>query len=293
MKQWLSQLLNFFANPDVEEVYVNGMQGLAVLKRSMHEHLPLPHFFKDKQTFIDACQNLALQNGLRLDPIRPFAGGILCEEGLRWHCILPPAAPHGPIFVLRKHRFAGLVIDDFAEEEKGLKSQLMSLLDDGASILFCGETGSGKTSLLTASLKACALKDRVLIVEELEEIPLLGNLWSKLLCKPESVYGSGELSMDVLFRECLRLRPDRMVLGELRGTEFFCFLEAISSGHNGIFASFHAGSSMQLKQRFLNANLRTRCLEKMGIYAVFLERHNPCKIRAIYELSGLLSTVGN
>ncbi|MFK7824743.1 MAG: ATPase, T2SS/T4P/T4SS family [Oligoflexales bacterium] len=288
----LSHLLSFFTKPDVEEVYVNGNHGLAVLRKSKHEYFPVPSFFYKGEDFIKACQNLALQCGLRLDPIRPFAGGILKEEGLRWHCIIPPAAPRGPLFALRKHRFGDLTIDDFAGEKK-LKCELMSLLENKTSLLFCGETGSGKTSLLAACLKVCALNDRVLIIEELEEVPLLGALWSKLLSKPESIYGSGALSMEMLFRECLRLRPDRMVLGELRGADFFCFLEAISSGHHGVFASFHAGSPSQLKQRLINANFDTRSLEELGVYGVFLERHNPCKITAIKELSRFLSTVGN
>ena len=131
---------------------------------------------------------------------------------------------------------------------------------NGSSLLFCGETGSGKTSLLTSCLHESALHERVVIVEELEEIPMLGSLWSKLLCKTKSIHGDGEICMDLLFRECLRLRPDRMVFGELRGADFLCFLEAVASGHQGVLASFHASSKEQVGQRLRNARFNPKAL---------------------------------
>ena len=286
--QILAELEAYLSQADVREVYVNGNLGLGVLGPSHHELLPLPEFFRDKEAFILACQNFALHQGLRLDPLRPFAGGILNKKSWRWHCIIPPAAPQGPIFTLRKHLFGDLTIDDF-DGDKAHIMKIKSLMKQGASLLFCGETGSGKTSLLTACLQTVALMERVLIVEELEEIPLLGGLWSRLLCKPLNVHGAGELSMESLFRECLRLRPDRMVMGELRGKDFFCFLEAVSSGQKGVLASYHARTPEQLNQRLLNSSFRPSSLGSLNVHGVFLQRNNPCRVTAVEKLPNLIS----
>ena len=128
------------------------------------------------------------------------------------------------------------------------------------------------------------MHERVIMIEDLEEIPLLGELWSKLLTRPKSVHGQGELSMQALFAESLRLRPDRLVLGELRGKDFQCFLDAVASGHDGVFASFHAGTPQQLRQRMLSICEHVGWGGDRDVHAVFLQRHKPCKLTQITKL---------
>lgn len=247
--QWLNEVMRYFDDPGVDEVILNGPARASLQHPFGNQSLELS-IFSDAIAMIDALQDFAADQGLRLDPIVPAAGGSL-ESGYRWHAILPPVAPQGPIFSLRRHRFASLASLTFAWLHNA-EAKLNQLVADGEHLIFCGPTASGKTTLLAKLLAIHAFKERVLLLEELREIPELSPCWLSLLSRVPDLEGSGEVKISDLFRQGLRLRPDRIVFGELRGKEASSFLDCILSGHRGCMATMHATNAAAAKMRLIN-----------------------------------------
>ena len=242
---WLQEIINTIEQLDLDEIIIKAtgeMIGTKVNKNFLIKN----HTNKNKN-FTRSVQEFSFSQNLRLDPNSPFAGGSLEGSKYRWQSVLPPASKE-TLFFLRKHRFEDLKLSDF-KASKEIKGKLKTLAEKKASFLICGATGSGKTSFLTAFLKENFSKKRILILEDYEEIPLASPFWSKLLSKKEDIQSKKSLALNLLFKESLRLRPDQLVLGELRDTELLTFLEASHSGHLSTCSTIHANSPRGLKNR--------------------------------------------
>ena len=272
MKSIIDELIDYFKDTQVEEVFLNGDLGIGILKAG--KHVVLPQLNIDKDELIFEIQKFALTFGIRLDPFYPSAGGMLLKQSIRWHVVIPPAAPHGPVISLRKQKFDHLEISHFFKNKVNI-DMIREIFISKHHLIICGETGSGKTSCLSSCLKEWALNDRILMMEDLEEIPLFGKLWTKLLTRKPTTRGDGELKINCLLKECFRLRPDRIIFGELRDvSDFQCFLDALASGHSGIVATMHAATLEQIKHRFESAGLGIDLLIKQNIHCLFLSRNH-------------------
>lgn len=287
-ENFLNTIRTYFSDPGVHELSLNSTRSLSVFKgdKSSTENSP----FHDKVQLIRTCQEFALSQGQRLDAYCPSAGGQI-EDGLfRWHCLIPPASMEGAIFSLRRHRFAELEIEDFqiSAENNLLLSKIFE--DPHNHILFCGPTGSGKTSLLSAFLKRYALQQRVIFVEEHAELPLSSEQWIRLVSRRKDIEDKGELKLSFLIEESLRLRPDRIVLGEIRTLDSLVFFETILLGHYGSLSTIHASQMGGVRKR-INALLSMRngsakefwsSIDGMSnLWCVFLERGSPPSIVGI------------
>ena len=243
----LRQLLLMFDQGQWDEIFVNGVYGLERL-RGDHQVIEASPF-TDQTSMIRTVQEFALSMNLRLDPYQPEAGGMFPERPVRWHVVIPPAAPQGPVISLRLHRMTNIITDSFADPDHNMKT-IISAIKQGLTVIICGETGSGKSSLLHALIAQISMNKRVLILEETDELPLSGPLWGKLLTKGHDLSGKGQISYEQLFRIAMRLRPDQLVFGELKGPEVAVFCHGVLSGHKSCMATLHASHTEDMKERF-------------------------------------------
>lgn len=248
----LELALEPFKDPCVQEIFVRGIASMTVLRSGLLEVRSSP--YSDRGKYLRFLQEFSLEQGLRLDPYSPSAGGRLERkyEGvsllMRWHCLVPPASPIEPIFALRRHHFSSLELSDFSMSVD-MESKLRQAFVCGDSFLFCGPTGSGKTSFLFSLLKMFCLNERLIFLEELEEIPMVSLAWTALRSRKIGIDGKGAVSLSFLLNESLRLRPDRLVIGELRTLDSLVFLDALWTGHHGTLSTFHAMNLTDVQQR--------------------------------------------
>ena len=173
---------------------------------------------------------------------------------LRAHVVIAPMSTQGTEITFRrlpsKESFS---LSDFCDDSKTL-DQLDQAVQQGLSILVAGGTGSGKTSLLTALMRRIPTNTRLLILEDSPELPLPNGLSSKLIARTNR-FGMREgatWDLSHLVFESLRMRPDRLVLGECRGPEALAIATALQTGHAGVMTSLHAGSALEATRRFLD-----------------------------------------
>ncbi|MEN9834501.1 MAG: hypothetical protein RL011_694 [Pseudomonadota bacterium] len=233
------EILGFFDDPAVDELLINGAGSACLVASGRLSLAEAP--FKSVAELALWCQNWARRLGVRLDPVVGAAGGSFQGHSFRWHCVLPPIAPDGPLFSLRRHRFELLNLSSFrlTSEQLGLIKEAMVRR---SNLLICGPTGCGKTTILASLLKEFAPDERVIIVESLPELPLPTPYSARLIERQANLEQIGAVSLERLLRESLRLRPDRLVVGEVRGPEAKVFCEALMSGHEGVMATIHAAS---------------------------------------------------
>jgi pilus assembly protein CpaF len=239
-------LLVPFRDPSVDELLLNG--ACSVFVRRGTKLVPVSPLFEDDEALLDFLLELAASQEVRLDPACGSAGGTLPELPGRWHCVLPPLSRDGPLFCIRRHRFEALTLDDFSMTAE-VRSRLERHVEVGAPLVIVGSTACGKTSLLAALLREHALDERVIVIETIPELPRLGPAWIRLAERPASLEGRGGIAADRLLAEALRLSPDRLVLGEIRGAEARAFVEAARTGHAGLMATLHAGSASEALAR--------------------------------------------
>ena len=273
----IERLRDFFADPTVIEVLVNGTASLTVVSsvgRSVQDSI-----FQRKEEMVRWLQDFAFTQGVRLDPRKPFSGGLLEEFNLRWHCLIPPVAIDGPIISVRRHAFSTLTLQNF-HDPHALLPQCQKLVTQGKPILICGATASGKTTFLAALLREMCAQERVMIIESIVELPLSSRLWVRCQAREQGIAGDGEVKLETLIEEMLRLRPDRFVLGEMRGQEIVAFVKALTVGHLGLLTTLHAESVPQALARisfllklYSGASVPDACLT--GLNFIILRRGNP------------------
>lgn len=232
-----------FSDPTIDEVLVDGWGSMSVVRGEYHEARKSP--FSDRDAFAEWLFTLAAASGTRLDPMRPAAGGSLQDGGFRWHAVLGGVAPAGPLLTLRRHRFGTIGTIGFA----GDLPALYQAFDAGKPLVIAGPTGSGKTTLLAALLAERAPAERVVVLESLAELPHASPHWVRLVERAPNLEGRGGIDLRRLLRESLRLRPDRLIIGEVRGVEARVFAEAALTGHRGVATTMHASSRSQVLAR--------------------------------------------
>lgn len=243
-QDWLIQT---FQDASIDEVLVNGCHSLHTFSRN-RSYGPSP--FKSDEDMQRRLQALAYEQGQRLDPLRPAAGGLMSLGDalhLRWHALLPPIARDGPLLSIRRHRLDILSISNFISPED--RKDLLNALASPAPLFLIGPTASGKTSLLIALLKELAFEERVAILEQLPEIPRLSPYWIRVCAQSADISGRGAFDLNAVFDELLRLRPDRLVVGELRGEEAACFRRSLLAGHGAAWCTLHASHPEFLARR--------------------------------------------
>jgi len=188
--------------------------------------------------------------GLRIDAASPAVDARL-GDGSRLHAIIPPAAVDGPVVAIR--RFSPAVADlDMLVAHDALRQDGADLLGAAVqqrdNILIAGATGAGKTTVLNALAASVGLVDRIVTVEDAAELSISGHV-IRLESHPANVEGAGEVTMRSLVRHALRLRPDRIIVGEVRGPEALDMIQALSTGHAGSMSTIHANGPAEALDR--------------------------------------------
>jgi pilus assembly protein CpaF len=200
--------------------------------------------FDDPWELRAAVERVIAPLGLRLDRASPAVDARL-PDGSRLHAVIPPASVDGPVVAVR--RFTEAVADLAALEASGAiapdgAAMLREAVAARRTLLVAGGTGSGKTTLLNVLSKEIPAGERIVSVEDAAELRLSGHV-VRLEARPPNVEGYGEVTLRQLLRHALRLRPDRIIVGEVRGPEAFDMIQAISTGHDGSMSTIHASSA--------------------------------------------------
>ncbi|SES05184.1 TadA family conjugal transfer-associated ATPase [Actinokineospora terrae] len=207
--------------------------------------------FPDEDTVRRLAQRLALAAGRRLDDAQPYVDGWLPGGQVRLHAVLPPVAEHTclSLRVLRpaNHRLADLRALGTVDAE--VHDLLTAIITARLAFLITGGTGAGKSTLLAAMLGAVPPHERVICVEDAGELHPDHPQFVRLVARPPNIEGAGEVTLRDLIRQGLRMRPDRIVVGEVRGPEVIDLLTSLNTGHDGGAGTVHANSPLELPAR--------------------------------------------
>ena len=232
----------------VTDVLVNGPRDVWLDRGAGLERAAVT--FPDDAAVRRLAQRLVSGSGGRLDDAMPYADAVL-PDGTRVHAVLPPLVAH-PTISLRVLARRPLGLGDLIE--RGLPAEVADLLRAivAARLAFVisGGTGSGKTTLLGALLATAAATERLVLIEDAPELVVAHPHVVRLVTRPANVEGAGAIGQRELVRQALRMRPDRLVVGEFRGAEMVELIVALNTGHEGCAATVHANSAADVPARF-------------------------------------------
>lgn len=231
--------------PGTSDVLVQSAQGCWVDHGG--ELMAVDNPFSSEESVRSFLHRALEAEGKRFDLRYPFGEGRL-PDGSRYHYIHAPLSPAGTLLTVRaapqRQQFA---LTDFTCPR--VARELETLVAARKNLLLCGATGSGKTTLLGTLLNTVPTNERVLILEETAEILPASDLQVTLLTRSAGPEGQGEITLRQLLKSALRMRPDRLVLGECRGPEAFDLIQALSTGHGGSLCTVHANSALAALKR--------------------------------------------
>src|SRR4051794_27846635 len=245
----LGPLEPLLADPAVEEVMVSGTAPAWVERGGRLQRTEA--CFGSEQDLRDAIERILAPLGRRVDDAEPLCDARL-PDGSRVNVVLPPLALDGPALTIRRFRRQGFSCEDLVVNGT-LPRALLDLLGRAVSarctLLVCGGTGSGKTTMLNALSSFIGAGERVVTIEDAAELRLRQPHVVRLEARPPNVEGRGEVTIRRLVRNALRMRPDRIIVGEVRGAEALDMLTALSTGHDGSLSTVHAGSPAEALRR--------------------------------------------
>jgi pilus assembly protein CpaF len=237
------------ARDDIADIMVNGARRTFI---EVGGKIQLTNIrFRDNAQLMNICQRIVSQVGRRVDEASPICDARLAD-GSRVNVIAPPLAIDGPALTIRKFRKDKLTLDQL--------TRFGAISPDGAEILkiigkvrcnvlISGGTGSGKTTLLNCMTNYIEDDERVITCEDAAELQLQQAHVVRLETRPPNLEGSGAVTMRDLVRNCLRMRPERIIVGEVRGPEAFDLLQAMNTGHDGSMGTLHANSPREALSR--------------------------------------------
>jgi pilus assembly protein CpaF len=235
--------------PGVTDVLVNGAGQVWIDRGDGLELTSVT--FADEEAVRRLAQRLAAAGGRRLDDAAPYVD-LRLPDGTRFHAVLAPRARPGTLLSLRvpRRRVFELADLEAAGAVSGEGARLLGrIVDQRLAFLVSGGTGTGKTTLLNALLTLCDAGDRLVLVEDSSELRPDHPHVVALEARPANIEGAGEVTLRTLVRQALRMRPDRLVVGEVRGAEVVDLLAAMNTGHEGGCGTLHANSAADVPNR--------------------------------------------
>jgi pilus assembly protein CpaF len=236
-------------DPDVSEVMVNGSGEVWVERSGRLE--PSGARFADPADVSHLIERVVSPLGLRIDVRSPWVDARLAD-GSRFHAVVPPVALGGPVVTIRKFGHACFTLDDLVECGSLSDAHAVRLADavaDRKNVLVCGGGGAGKTTLLGVLTRLVDRRERVVTIEDAAELALPDRHVVSLETRPPNVDGRGAVTMRDLVRCAMRMRADRIVVGEVRGAEALDMIQALTSGHDGSMCTVHADGPSQALMR--------------------------------------------
>lgn len=248
----LGPLEELLADPEVSDIMVNGPEQTYIERKGKLQLANIQ--FRDEEHLLQIAQRICNSVGRRVDQTTPLADARL-KDGSRVNVIVPPLSLKGTAISIRKFSEKPITLDIMKNFGSMSEKMATALKIAGAcrfNIVISGGTGSGKTTMLNALSKMIDPGERVLTIEDAAELRLQQPHWLPLETRPANLEGKGEVNIADLVRNALRMRPDRIILGEIRGKECFDLLAAMNTGHDGSMCTLHSNSPRECLGRMEN-----------------------------------------
>ncbi len=248
----LGPLEPLMADETITDIMVNGPRQVYIERRGKLELADVQ--FRDDQHVMNVATKIVSRIGRRIDEAKPLVDARL-EDGSRVNIIIPPLALDGPSISIRKFAKKTITLDIMAQTGS-ISAPMATVLKIAArcrlNILISGGTGSGKTTLLNAMSRMIDPAERTVTIEDAAELQLQQPHVVRLETRPPNLEGSGEITMRDLLKNTLRMRPDRIIIGECRGEEALDMLQAMNTGHDGSMSTIHANNPREALTRLEN-----------------------------------------
>ena len=248
----LGPLEELLADPLISDIMVNGPEQTYIERKGKLELSNVQ--FRDEEHLFQVAQRIVSKVGRRVDQTTPLADARL-QDGSRVNVIVPPLSLRGTAISIRKFSAKPITLDMMAKGGSMSDKMATALKIAGASrfnIVISGGTGSGKTTMLNALSKMIDPGERVITIEDAAELRLQQPHWLPLETRPANLEGQGAITIRDLVVNALRMRPDRIILGEIRGSECFDMLAAMNTGHDGSMCTLHSNSPREALARMEN-----------------------------------------
>lgn len=288
----------FIKDSSITEIMVNGPRKVFIEKNGVVEETDIA--FESSERLEDLIQNIVARVNRCVNEANPVVDARL-EDGSRINVVLPPIALNGPLLTIRKFPEKPMTIENLIQYDS-ISSEvalfLGKLVKAKYNIFICGGTGSGKTSFLNALSSLIPKKERIITIEDSAELQLhsINNI-VRMETRNPNTEGKGEICMKSLIKTSLRMRPERIIVGEVRGEEALDMLQAMNTGHDGSMSTGHANSTEDMLSRLetmvlMAASLPLEAIKKQVASAldiiVFLSRlrDHTRRVLEITEVSG-------
>jgi pilus assembly protein CpaF len=272
----LGPLEPLLKDPTISDILVNTSKHVYVERRGLLELTNVA--FRDDQHLLRIIDKIVSQVGRRIDESTPMVDARL-SDGSRVNAIIPPLAVDGPILSIRRFSTDKLMPNDLVERKaltQGMIEMLEAAVKSKLNIIISGGTGSGKTTLLNALSVFINAKERIVTIEDAAELQLKQPHVVRLETRPANLEGGGAVRQRELLINSLRMRPDRIVVGEVRGEEALDMLQAMNTGHDGSLTTIHANSPrdgisrLEVMVSMANANMQVTAIRQQIASAVHL-----------------------
>ncbi|CAG1012844.1 Putative conjugal transfer protein [Anaerolineales bacterium] len=245
----LGPLEPLLADPDISDILINGSSNVYIERHGKLEKVDV--IFRNNNHLMQIIERIVSKVGRRIDESSPYVDARLVD-GSRVNAIIPPLAIDGPVLSIRRFGVEPLKIGDLLR--LGALDERIRIILEGAvkarlNILISGGTGSGKTTLLNVISEYIPASERILTIEDSAELKLKQDHVVRLETRPPNIEGRGEVTQRDLVKNALRMRPDRIILGEVRGGEALDMLQAMNTGHDGSISTIHANTTRDAMAR--------------------------------------------
>ena len=242
----IEPLLN---SPDISDILVNNCFSTYVERNGKLERTEV--VFRDNKHLMQIIERIVTKVGRRIDESSPFVDARL-PDGSRVNAIIPPLAIDGPVLSIRRfgtHALRMKNLLDLGTVDERLAALLEAAVKARLNILICGGTGTGKTTLLNVISEFIPETERIITIEDSAELQLKQHHVVRLETRPANIEGSGQVTQRDLVRNALRMRPNRIILGEVRSGEALDMLQAMNTGHDGSISTIHANTTRDALSR--------------------------------------------
>jgi pilus assembly protein CpaF len=255
----LGPLRPLMEDKSISEIMVNGASKIYVQSKGRIHLTDIK--FEDNKHLMHTVQKIIAASGSnkRVDESSPYVDFSL-PDGSRVNVILPPCSLVGPVMTIRRFNEDIGTVDDLINLQmidKRIAALLIAAMKAKLNVVFCGSTGAGKTTMLNVFSRHIPEHERIITIEDTPELRLLQQHVVPLISKVANIEGKGEISIRDLFINSLRMRPDRLIVGEVRGPEILDLIQSISSGHSGSLAIVHAETPEDCFNRMVTMMLMT------------------------------------
>lgn len=246
----LGPLEPLLRDPQVSDILINGHDTIYVEKKGRLQKVDTR--FNDNQHLMQIIDRIVSAVGRRVDETNPMVDARL-QDGSRFNAIIPPLALDGPVVSIRRFGTVPITASDlvaFGSVPKPIMQVLQGCIKSALNVVISGGTGSGKTTFLNVLSSFIPSDERIITIEDAAELQLQQPHVVRLETRPPNLEGKGEVTARELVKNALRMRPDRILLGEIRGAEAIDMLQAMNTGHEGSLATVHANTTRDALARF-------------------------------------------